>query len=129
MYATASALISLKISGVRGTGEETGIPLLVAAIVGRGRGRGADALSRADEPFSRRASRVGLSTLRAARRIPRTLASSRFRPPFKPFGALGSYRLIYEVTTERIFILGLVHGARDLVALWPREKRTGETQP
>jgi hypothetical protein len=30
---------------------------------------------------------------------------------------------------ERIFILGLVHGARDLVALWRREKRTGETQP
>ena len=69
------------------------------------------------------------AALRGARRIPRTLASSRFRPRFKPFGALGSYRLIYEVTTERIFILGLLHDARDLVALWRRDKRTGETQP
>ena len=42
---------------------------------------------------------------------------------------LGSHRLIYQVTTDKIFILGLVHGARDLAALWRREKRTGEPQP
>jgi len=42
---------------------------------------------------------------------------------------LGCHRLIYQVTTDRIFILGLVHGARDLAALWRREKRTGEPQP
>jgi hypothetical protein len=42
---------------------------------------------------------------------------------------LGSHRLIYQVTTERVFILGLVHGARDLAALWRQEKRTGEREP
>jgi len=42
---------------------------------------------------------------------------------------LGSYRLIYQVSTERVFIIGLVHGARDLAAMWLREKRTGEREP
>lgn len=42
---------------------------------------------------------------------------------------LGSHRLIYQVTNERVFILGLVHGARDLAALWRREKRTGGPEP
>jgi plasmid stabilization system protein ParE len=42
---------------------------------------------------------------------------------------LGCHRLIYQVTTDKIFILGLVHGTRDLAALWRREKRTGEPQP
>ncbi len=39
---------------------------------------------------------------------------------------LGSHRRIYQVTTERVFIIGLVHGARDLAAVWLRQKRTGE---
>jgi len=42
---------------------------------------------------------------------------------------LGSHRMIYQVTTERVFIIGLVHGARDLAAMWRREKRTGEHEP
>jgi len=42
---------------------------------------------------------------------------------------LGSHRMVYQVTHERVFIIGLVHGARDLVALWRREKRTGEREP
>jgi len=42
---------------------------------------------------------------------------------------LRSHRLIYQVTTDEIFVLGLVHGARDLAALWRREKRTGGPQP
>ena len=42
---------------------------------------------------------------------------------------LGSHRLIYQITDERIFILGLVHGARDLMALWCQEKRTGLHEP
>jgi toxin ParE1/3/4 len=42
---------------------------------------------------------------------------------------LGSHRLIYQVTTERVFIIGLVHGARDLAAMWLREKLTGEREP
>jgi plasmid stabilization system protein ParE len=36
---------------------------------------------------------------------------------------LGSYRLIYLVAAERVVVLGLVHGARDLAALWRREQR------
>jgi hypothetical protein len=40
-----------------------------------------------------------------------------------------SYRLIYQVTAEHVFILAFVHGARDLAALWerrggPRERST-----
>ncbi len=42
---------------------------------------------------------------------------------------LGSYRMIYQVITDTIFIIGLVHGARDLAALWRREKRPGEREP
>ena len=34
-----------------------------------------------------------------------------------------SYRLLYSVTEQVVFILGLVHGARDLGALWERERR------
>jgi plasmid stabilization system protein ParE len=39
---------------------------------------------------------------------------------------VGNYRLVYEVTHEIVFILGVIHGARDLVALWARENR-GDT--
>ena len=42
---------------------------------------------------------------------------------------LGSHRMIYQVSTDRVFIIGLVHGARDLAAMWLREKRTGEREP
>jgi plasmid stabilization system protein ParE len=38
---------------------------------------------------------------------------------------LGQYRLIYQVTKKKVFILGLIHGARDLRALWDRERRSG----
>lgn len=36
---------------------------------------------------------------------------------------IGSYRLIYEVDPRSIYVLGLIHGARDLGALWEREGR------
>jgi plasmid stabilization system protein ParE len=36
---------------------------------------------------------------------------------------VGNYRLIYEVSKRFISIIGLVHGARDLGALWRREGR------
>lgn len=36
---------------------------------------------------------------------------------------LDNYRLIYEVGGDTIWILGLIHGARDLAALWEREGR------
>lgn len=37
---------------------------------------------------------------------------------------VGSFRLIYEADEETVNILGLIHGARDLAALWDREGRS-----
>lgn len=37
----------------------------------------------------------------------------------------GSYRLIYEIREEDVHVLGLIHGARDLTALWETGSRTG----
>lgn len=34
-----------------------------------------------------------------------------------------SYRLIYHVSDETVSVLGLIHGARDLAALWDRDER------
>lgn len=35
-----------------------------------------------------------------------------------------NYRLIYQVTTKKVFILGFIQGARNLAALWKREGRS-----
>jgi plasmid stabilization system protein ParE len=40
-----------------------------------------------------------------------------------------SYRLIYQVTADRVFILAFVHGARELTALWERRGGLRETSP
>ena len=42
---------------------------------------------------------------------------------------IGSYRLIYQVTADRVFILAFVHGTRDLAALWERRGGRRETSP
>jgi toxin ParE1/3/4 len=34
---------------------------------------------------------------------------------------VGSYRLIYEIHEESVFVLALIHGARDLATLWDEE--------
>lgn len=34
-----------------------------------------------------------------------------------------SYRLIYQVTEQTVYIVGFIHGARDLWLLWEREGR------
>jgi plasmid stabilization system protein ParE len=34
-----------------------------------------------------------------------------------------SYRLIYQIAWQTVYIVGFIHGARDLLALWEREKR------
>jgi plasmid stabilization system protein ParE len=34
-----------------------------------------------------------------------------------------SYRLVYSISGETLYILGLIHGARELGAVWEREKR------
>jgi toxin ParE1/3/4 len=38
---------------------------------------------------------------------------------------VGSYRLIYEIGGADVSILGLIHGARDLAALWDKEGHSG----
>ena len=36
---------------------------------------------------------------------------------------IGNYRLLYQVTSKSIYVIGFIHGARDLHALWMREGR------
>ena len=36
---------------------------------------------------------------------------------------VGNYRIIYHVSDERVVILAVIHGARDLKSLWERENR------
>jgi len=36
---------------------------------------------------------------------------------------LGIHRLLYKVAEDQVAILALVHGSRDLAALWKREQR------
>lgn len=33
------------------------------------------------------------------------------------------YRIIYKVSSETVFILGVIHGARELLALWDKDRR------
>lgn len=42
---------------------------------------------------------------------------------------VGSFRLIYRVSKGKVNVLGLVHGARDLWALWMREDRGASSAP
>ena len=34
-----------------------------------------------------------------------------------------SYRMIYQVMEEAVYIIGFIHGARDMWELWKREER------
>ncbi len=36
---------------------------------------------------------------------------------------IGNYRLIYEMHETAVYVLGVIHGARDLLALWDPEAR------
>ena len=36
---------------------------------------------------------------------------------------VGSYRLVYQVRGQTVFVLGFIHGARDLRVLWERQGR------
>jgi toxin ParE1/3/4 len=42
---------------------------------------------------------------------------------------VGSYRLIYEIHDKTIYVLGLIHGARDLAALWALQSRSEPDRP
>jgi toxin ParE1/3/4 len=35
-----------------------------------------------------------------------------------------NYRLVYQITPDSIFILGFIHGSRDLQTIWNSEKRS-----
>ncbi|HEX4494915.1 MAG TPA: type II toxin-antitoxin system RelE/ParE family toxin [Thermoanaerobaculia bacterium] len=39
-----------------------------------------------------------------------------------------SYRLIYEVSPDRVSVLAFVHGSRDLPALWQRREGTADPE-
>ena len=36
---------------------------------------------------------------------------------------VGNYRLIHEVADDAVYVLGVIHGARDLAQLWEDEPR------
>jgi plasmid stabilization system protein ParE len=38
---------------------------------------------------------------------------------------VGKHRLIYRVKNDAVYVIGFIHGARDLAALWKREDREG----
>jgi plasmid stabilization system protein ParE len=42
---------------------------------------------------------------------------------------LANYRLLYEIRGETVYLLGLIHGARDLPALWEREGESRKDDP
>lgn len=42
---------------------------------------------------------------------------------------IGNYRLIFEVHERTVYILALIHGARDLTALWKLEGRPESEKP
>lgn len=37
---------------------------------------------------------------------------------------VGSYRLVYEIKDSDVYVLGMIHGARDLAALWQKGSRS-----
>ena len=63
----------------------------------------------------------------AARSLSRLAERGRMVPEFREPAIrqllVGNYRLIYQVSKDTVDILALVHGARDLPALWEREDR------
>ncbi len=69
--------------------------------------------------------------IRRARDVARSLQSLPHRGRHVPeFGhrsvrelLFGNYRMIYQIEAAVVNILGIVHGARDLKALWEREER------
>lgn len=63
----------------------------------------------------------------AARSLSRLAERGRMVPEFRESAIrqllVGNYRLIYQVSKDTVDILALVHGARDLPALWERQDR------
>ncbi|MEK7812817.1 MAG: type II toxin-antitoxin system RelE/ParE family toxin [Candidatus Desantisbacteria bacterium] len=36
----------------------------------------------------------------------------------------GNYRLIYQITEQNVYIIGFIHGARDLLAVWEQDEQS-----
>jgi len=64
----------------------------------------------------------------AARSLAYIVERGRTVPEFNDPGIrelfVRSYRLIYQVKERAVNIIGFIHGARDLSALWERERRS-----
>jgi toxin ParE1/3/4 len=69
--------------------------------------------------------------IREAREAARSLVSlaerGRVVPEFNDTSIrelfVGGHRLIYQVTKQVVYVIGFIHGARDLLSLWQREKQ------
>lgn len=63
----------------------------------------------------------------AARSLAHLAARGRMVPEFHDPNIrelfVRDYRLVYQVTESAVYVIGFIHGARDLWALWEREKR------
>ena len=63
----------------------------------------------------------------AARSLTQFAARGRIVPEFRQESVrellVGNYRLVYQVGESTVHILGIIHGARDLGALWERQGR------
>lgn len=72
-------------------------------------------------------------TLAAARTLDRFAERGRYEPEVQDVSIrelfVSSYRLIYQVRPTGIYIVAMVHGARDLAALWQREGLPGGPAP
>lgn len=76
-------------------------------------------------------SHYAAALVREARDAARTLAHlaerGRVVPEFNDTSIrelfVRNYRLIYQVAEQAIYIVGFIHGSRDLWALWERERR------
>jgi toxin ParE1/3/4 len=68
----------------------------------------------------------------AARLLSRLAERGRMVPEFREPAIrqllVGNYRLIYQVSKDTVDILALVHGARDLRALWEQEDREADEE-
>ncbi len=91
----------------------------VAAFIGRESRFYAGALVRETQAAAR-----SLRTFAERGRVVPEIDASDIRELF-----IRSYRLIYQVTADHVFILAFVHGARDLTALWDRRGGPPETSP
>jgi toxin ParE1/3/4 len=97
----------------------------------------AEDLDQVAEFIARDSPRYAAAFVREARDAARSLAvlarRGRIVPEFADENIrellVRSYRLIYQVSPDVVSIIGFIHGARDLSALWEREERasSGDT--